>query len=212
MKTNTLFILIVALFLSHVSSSQVIIGGGVGVSIDVNIPFPDIVITKRKPIPPAPPAPRPDIHTCNHVICGHHTPRPQVVHACTTCNHNYAFGTINNQNRPNGQYLYQVVNANINTVSNGQELVSFNLNNGELLELVIATANHNDYNYHYNSHVCRHRCGCSNNNMILSVQLNGREMPLRDGSLSLQPRHGGFHAVVNLHSLYEGDFNGTVNK
>jgi len=86
--------------------------------------------------------------------------------------------------------------------------VSYKLNTGDLLELFISTANPNDYNYHaHSNHNNNHQ-----NNVIHKVLLNGQFLELRDGSLSLQPKEQyGFHSVINLHSTYEGDFNGTVN-
>ena len=68
----------------------------------------------------------------------------------------------------------------------------------------IATVNSYDHNYK--------DCECSDKNRIIKVLLNGKYLELRDGSLSLQPGgQNNFHSVINLHSLYEGDFNGTVN-
>ena len=51
----------------------------------------------------------------------------------------------------------------------------------------------------------------SSENSIVKVLLNNQYLDLRDGSLSLQPKQNGFHSVINLHSIQEGDFNGTVN-
>ena len=178
------------------SNAQVRIGGGV--SIDINLPLPEIVVVNRRPAPipqprrrrvpqPRPvPAPRP-VHTCSHV-CVH------------------SLGTINNQNRPDGQYNYAVLNATVSPERQFSDRVFYALDNGETLEFIIQTANPNDFNYHY----YQNRRDC-HNNMILAVLLNGNEIPVRDGHLSLQPGHHGTHSVINLHTVYDGDFNGTVN-
>lgn len=134
------------------------------------------------------------------------------------------FGEITNQNGPNrGAFTHLVRNAKLQKLHNGLESVLYYLDSGDILELIIATGNAQDYNYHtHNSH---HRKGNRgggkypskrhnqqhNKNTIVKVLLNNKYLDLRDGSLSLQPKQHGFHSVINLHSLYEGDFNGTVN-
>ena len=86
------------------------------------------------------------------------------------------------------------------------------MNNGETLEFIIQTVNVNDYNYHFNNNGNHNHGGNRNyNNTILAVLLNGRELPVRNSSLSLQHGHQGVHSVINLHTVYDGDFNGTVN-
>lgn len=181
------------------SNAQVRIGGGV--SIGINLPLPEIVVVNRRPAPvPQPrrrrvPQPRPVP-----------TPRPVPVHTCNhTCVH--SLGTINNQNRPDGAYNYAVLNASVSPERQHSDRVFFALDNGETLEFIIQTANLNDYNYHY----YQNRRDCHNNNMILAVLLNGNEIPVRDCRLLLQPGHHGTHSVINLHTAYDGDFNGTVN-
>jgi len=117
-----------------------------------------------------------------------------------------SYGEIRNQNGPYGLQVYHVQDARLETIHNGLENVVYYLDSGDVLELTIATANPQDYNYHiYNN------CECSNQNKIVKVLLNNQYLPLRDGSLSLQPRQQGFHSVINLHSRSEGDFNGTIN-
>ena len=190
-KLSLLFILGAFIY----SNAQVRIGGGV--SIDINLPLPEIVVVNRRPAPiptprriPVPqprplPVPRP-VHTCNH-SCGH------------------SLGTINNQNRPDGNFVFQVVNASVQPERQHSERVSFNLDNGETLEFIIHTVNPNDYNYHFYTQNNQH------NNSIVAVLLNGKEMPIRDSRLLLQPQQYEINSVINLHTVYDGDFNGTIN-
>ena len=193
------FLIIITVFVLSLFTStlysQVRVEGGVTIDIDLPIPK-DIVVVSRvpneKPIPKSFPKKR-KRHVCNG-----------------NCNHNtsYSYGEIQNQNGPVGRQVYAVINAQLNTLRNGVEIVQYEFNTGDILELFITTANTNDYNYHSYPDDCR----CDNNNRIIKVLLNGQYLDLRDGSLSLQPRNNAnFHSVVNLHSQYEGDFNGTVN-
>lgn len=166
--------------------SQIRIGGEI--AIDINVPIPDIVITTRKRRPAPPQKQQPIIHVCS-----------------TRCNH--SFGQINNQNGPRGQYVFEVTDASIVPLNDYEEKVLFVLDTGEVLEVIIATENPNDVNYNYYEH-----CECRGSNKILAVFLNNQEIPLRNGSLSLQQHHNGaLQGVVNLHTQYEGDFNGNVN-
>ena len=196
-------LLVFVLCLSPLSDiySQVRVGGGVFVDVTIDVPIPDVVVIGKRPKP----RPKPRVVK---------KPRKSVIHTCNHgCNHNnnnydhYDFGEIQNQNGPYGRQIYQVNQAHIEGLNNGLERVVYQLNSGDALELVIATANHNDYNYHS----CHHN-NCHQNNRIIEVLLNNQSLPLRDGSLSLQPKgQNRFHSVINLHSVNEGDFNGTVN-
>ena len=199
-KLSILFILGTFIY----SNAQVRVGGGVSVNID--LPFPEIVIgnkKRRRPVPAPQPVPR---RIPNPQPVPRRAPAPRT----TGPSHDYynrSLGTINNQNRPDGNYLLQVVNAYLGAERYNNEHVVYELNNGETLEFIIQTNNPNDFNYHfYNNHH-----GQNHNNTIIAILLNGREIPVRDSALSLQPRHQGFHSVINLHTVYDGDFNGTVN-
>jgi len=210
MKNSFKLTLLFLLGIFFYSNAQVTVGGGVNVNID--IPLPGVVIGKKRapkraptPIPaPVPePIPRPrrgHTNTGNHGGYGNHGGH-------TRTRNYHSLGNINNQNTPNGNYNYQVVNASINPENQGCERVYYALDNGETLELIIFTNNPNDYNYHY-SHHHNNRY----NNIITAILLNGQEIPVRDASISIQPRgHQGIHSVLNLHTAYDGDFNGTVN-
>ena len=130
--------------------------------------------------------------------------RRPIIH--TNHNTDISYGEIRNQNGPYGLQDYYVQEAYLQTFQDGLENVVYYLDSGDVLELVIATANPQDYNYHiYNN------SNCNQNNKIVKVLLNNKYLDLRDGSLSLQPKQNGFHSVINLHSIHEGDFNGTVN-
>ncbi len=185
MKNSIKLTLLIVLGVFFTSNAQVIIGGGVSVNID--LPLPNIIIGKRAPAPrraPAPPTPR--------------APRP-VIHTCNSCNHYHSLGTITNQNRPDGAQTYHVVNTSIQAGRPYNERLLFELDNGESIVLIIHTSVPNDYNYHYH--------GSHHSNTIQAVLLNGQEIPMHSAALSLQPNQ----AVINLHSIYDGDFNGTVN-
>jgi len=183
------------------TNAQVTVGGGVNVNID--LPIPEVVIGKRRPTPRPVPAPAP-VPRPRRGNTGNHGGG----HGGHTRSRNYhSLGNINNQNTPNGNYNYQVVNASIQPESQGCERVYYALDNGETLELIIFTNNPNDYNYHYSHH---HNNRYNNN--ITAILLNGQEIPVRDASISIQPQgNRGIHSVLNLHTAYDGDFNGTVN-
>lgn len=186
-KLSILFILGTFIY----SNAQVRIGGGV--SIDIDLPFPEVVVVNRRPAPQPVPIPR-------------RQPRRPVPQPIPTPRPVHSLGNINNQNRPDGAYNYAVLNASISPERQNSERVFYALDNGETLEFIIQTRNPNDYNYHYsNNHHNAH------NNIILAVLLNGNDIPVRDSHLSLQPRHRGTHSVINLHTAYDGNFNGTVN-
>ncbi len=175
--------------------SQIRIGGGV--SIDINLPIPDVVIVDRPTRRVPEPAPR-------------RKPRVEKRRkACNQCHRDrtYSYGEIQNQNGPFGRQIFSVVDAHLEPLQNRTEVVSYQLDSGDVLELFIVTENPNDYNYH----VYRDNYRCENNR-IIKVLFNGDYLDLEDGNLSLQPRgRNGFHSVINLHSIYEGDFNGSVN-
>jgi len=82
----------------------------------------------------------------------------------------------------------------------GEEL-SFTFDSGDVLSMIIYTAQTNDFNYHFNSP----------GNAITNVKLNGYPIAIRDAGLSLQPKNQNFTAVINVHTINEGDFNGTVH-
>ncbi len=194
MKNYQIVLVAIAMIMTNSMYSQIRIGGGISIGVNIDLPIPDIVVVERRtdlPRPRNPRCGRAVIHTCDH-----------------RCNPN--FGTIQHQNGPNGRYIFEVVNVSLAPINNGEEKLIYNLDTGEELEIIISTIKGNDYNYHYldrNCNNCR-----PNSNVILAVFLNGEELPLRNGSLSLQPiGNGRFHSVVNLHSFYDGDFNGTVN-
>jgi len=188
MKTIQIFIVLVCLLPVSVAYSQIQIGG-VSVDVSIDIPIPDVVVIGRKPSPKVVIEPREQVvvHTSNHY-------------------ETISFGEIQNQNGPYGRQIYQVVDAALASFHNGLETITYHLNSGDVLELVIATANSNDYNYHSYDN-----CSCEENNRIIKVVLNNQQIALRDGSVSLQPKANGFHSVLNLHTQFEGDFNGTVN-
>ncbi|WP_108804353.1 hypothetical protein [Aquimarina sp. Aq107] len=192
MKSFRNFVILVCLLLGLKSHGQVRIGGDVSIDISINIPVPDIVIEQRKNTRVDTKPSAPVIHNCDH-LCTH--------------NENVSYGEIQNQNGPFGRQIYQVTRARLESNPVGSESVIYFLDSGDVLELIIVAANLQDFNYHS----YEDNCDCSQQNRILEVLLNNQQIQLRDGSLSLQPKRNGFHSVINLHTEFEGDFNGTVN-
>ncbi|MBW1297637.1 hypothetical protein [Aquimarina litoralis] len=183
MKTNYYLVIIFCSVLANKSYNQIRIGGGVSIDVSIDLPLPEVVIVDQKPNP--------------EVIS---QPRRIPVYE------NVSFGEIQNQNGPYGRLIYQVSNAQLESYDSREERVIYSLDSGDILEILLITVNAQDYNYHsYGS------CDCLDKNRIVEVLLNRQPILLRDGSLSLQPSANGFHSVINLHSKFEGDFNGTVN-
>jgi len=202
MKNQFTFLAIVLVFVSFSLSAQVRIGGGVSIDVSLDLPpIPEVIVVKRRPNKPQP---IPRDRRVNIPVDNRRDDNSN-----RDYNHNRVskYGEIRNQNGPYGLQIYNIRNAQIQPLRNGLENVIYQLDSGDVLELIIATANPQDYNYHFSKHR-----GNSNNNTIVKVLLNNKYLDLRDGSLSLQPAgHNGFHSVINLHSVYEGDFNGTIN-
>ena len=189
MKNQLIFLSTFLMLLSFSLKAQVRIGGDISIDVSIGKPQPGVVVVDRRPENP-----RQNRRVVN---------KPR-----RTGNHHevYNYGTIRNQNGPYGLQDYYVKKATIEPLRNGLENVVYYLNTGDVLELTIATANPQDYNYHiYN----RRSHGT---NSIVKVLLNNKFLDLRSGSLSLQPKgNQGFDSIINLQSTYEGDFNGTVN-
>ena len=188
---KNLKVIIVILLLSSFSkvNSQVQIGGSI--DININLPFPKVVIVKEEP--------RPVYHPKEEKRQKGHKPKKQHCEEYV-----YSLGTISNQNNRFGNMDLLIVDAVFEPIGRGLERITYFTNTRETIAIIIHTNNPNDFNYQYNTNP-----HCTSNT-IVSVVLNGHEMPLRAGSISLQPGRQ-FHSVVNLHSIYEGTFNGTVN-
>ena len=115
-----------------------------------------------------------------------------------------AEGQITRQNAGPRQD-YEVLEAAVTRMEGNVFSVKYFFLSGDCLEIVIAEAT-SDFNYHYPKG--------SDQNQILDVYFNDEWLELHDAALSLQPRpeEGGFHTVVNVHTVAVGDWNGTVNK
>ena len=200
MKNQLAFLSVILIFITTSISAQVRVGGGVSIDVSLDFPpIPEVIVVNRKPNSPRP-CPNPRERRVNI---------PEENRCQGNCKDTRVsrYGEIRNQNGRYGLQVYKIRNAQLLPLRNGLETVIYQLDSGDVLELVIATANSQDYNYHFSKHQ-----QYSNNNKIVKVLLNNNYLDLRDGSLSLQPTgQQGFHSVVNLHSVYEGDFNGTVN-
>ncbi len=195
MKKRFIFILFFSVIIIFPNFAQVKVNDGISVEVNINLPISDIVLERRN--------------------TKKQSPRPRrgrsiVIHRCDhSCNHN--FGSIFNQNGSNEEYMYQVTNASLIPSENGEDHIVYDLDTGDILELIIVTSNYNynDYNY---QHYDPNNSDLLQENIILAITFNGKEIPLHKGNLSLQPQGvGAFHSVINLHSINEGDFSGTVN-
>ncbi|WP_130733885.1 hypothetical protein [Flavobacterium sp. J27] len=188
MKNFKRIIIIAALSFFIKTTAQVRIGGSVDISI--NLPMPKVIIVKEEPKPmPAPKAPKKQ-----------KVYKPKKQHCETIL---YSLGTIVNHTHRYGRVDLVVVDAFIENLGRGLERVTYLTNTRETLEIVIRTNNPNDCNYHYNTNP-----HCTTN-LIVSVALNSVEMPLHNGSISLQPGES-IYSVLNLNSVYEGSFNGSI--
>lgn len=169
--------------------AQVIIDG----QIDIRIDGPDIVITNRTPERQTIPRKR------QPVIVTERIPAPE--HPIYS---GPSDGTIINQN--NGpRFDYQVVDASVVQLSNYNLDLVLQLDTGDIMTIAMQESNYNDYNFHYYERPNGH------NNTIYDIRLNNVSIPLNSAAVSLQPKgNRSYTAVVNLHSLYDGDFNGTV--
>ena len=181
------FFILVLFVLAPFSSAkaQVSIGG----QIDINIGLPDIVVVK--PAPKKKRAPR----RKRPVVIRDRGPVYERVE--------YSYGTIRNQN--NGpKFDYQVVEASIVSFSKSELDLILHFDTGDIMAISMHEANFNDYNFHYYN--SPNDC----NNTIESITINDTPIALNNAAVSLQPKDDSYTAVVNLHSLYDGDFNGTV--
>ena len=123
MKKSILFSLAFLVFAS--AFSQIRIEGGISVNID--LPIPDIVISTRKPRPVTPSRRPANVHVCSH-----------------NCNH--SLGQIHNQNTARGSYIYEVVDAKLVLENDIDERLILSLDSGEILEIIIVTGSPNDFN------------------------------------------------------------------
>ena len=116
----------------------------------------------------------------------------------------FAEGEITQQNAGPRQQ-YEVLEAAVTWIEDNVFSVKYFFHTNDSLEIVIAEATQ-DFNYHFPKP--------TDQNQILEVYFNEEFLELKDAALSLQPRpdEGGFHTVVNVHTLHFGDWNGTVNK
>jgi len=114
-------------------------------------------------------------------------------------------GTIMNQN--NGpRFDYQVVSASVVELPNYNIDLVLHLDTGDVMTIAMQEVNYNDYNYHYYAQPNGY------NNTIYDIKFNNVSIPMNSAAVSLQPKgNAGYTAVLNLHSIYDGDFNGTVN-
>lgn len=180
---NYLFLLaLLSLSFTNVSNAQLRIGGGISIGVNIDLPLPEIAVVVGGTVCPQPQSRRPIVDN---------------------------FGSIHHQNGPYGRHIYEVTGARLQPTSNQEERILYYLDTGDVLELLIHTVNPNDYNYHYYDANCGD-CWATNNS-IVAIYMNQEEIPLHNGSISLQPEvNGRLHNVINLHSIYDGDFNGTI--
>jgi len=199
MKTIKLMSFIVFSFIILVPFNKVDAQITVGGQIDVRINFPEIVI--NNPTPRKSPAPRKK----RPVVVRERIPEVIVIDREPRRAPSRSLGTIMNQNS-GPRFDYHVINANVREFRNNELDLVLNFNTGDVMVITMVELNRNDYNFHYSHKPNRH------NNSILNITLNNMPIDLNNASVSLQPSgHNGFTAVLNLHSLYHGDYNRTVN-
>ncbi len=169
--------------------AQVSVGG----QIDIRIGLPEVVVINRAPQPRRVPQPRrrPPIVVTERVPA----PRP--------CDCDHSLGTIMNQN--NGpRFDYYVLDASVNYLPNHELDLILNLDTGDTMVISMIEVNPQDYNFHYH---CNPRI---QSNTITAIHINNAPIALHSAAVSLQPNSRGFNAVLNLHSVHNGDYNGTV--
>ena len=115
-----------------------------------------------------------------------------------------AVGEISQQNA-GPKRNFQVEEAALFWLEDNVYALQYIFTTGDQLEIILAEATQ-DFNYHFPKPFSE--------NQILEVFFNEAFLELKDAALSLQPRPeaGGFHTVVNIHTLDFGDWNGTVNR
>lgn len=192
-----IFILSCAFFISPIIFAQITVDGQIDIAI--NIPVPEIVIVVDDPVPAPQPKPAPE-----EIIIIEDEPEIIPVDGYPK----NAQGTIINQNGPfEGRIDYKVQSAVLEDLTVGEKL-SFILDSGDVLSMIIYTKNYDDINYIYYDDGC---FNCNDQeNSIVHPRLNGFALAVRNANLSLQTNNQHFTAVLNLHTLNEGDFNGTV--
>ncbi len=181
-------IFILLLFFAQTTFAQVRVGGG----ISIDIGFPEVVIVDNPPrrVPAPRPVPRrvPERRPDRRVF--------------------RSLGEVSNHFRGNN-IVQQVVDVHVVENRNGIINVETFLRGGDVLSFTLENVNYNDVNYHYNAY--NHGRNC-NGNAILEVRFNGNFLPLRDGSISLQPRgRAGYNVVLNLHNGHGDSFHGNYS-
>ena len=189
LKTISLFSsFILLLFLTQTSFAQVRIGGGV--SIDIG--FPEVVVVnkpqRRVPQPKRIPPRRVPDHR----------------------KHRKAYrslGEVSNHFRGN-QIVQQVADVQVYENRNGIIDVKTYLQGGDVLSFTLENNNYHDVNYHCNAY----NRGNRHSNNILEVRFNGEVLPLRDGSISFQPKgRSAYNVVLNLHNGHGDSFHGNYS-
>lgn len=186
---TTVLLFTFTLFLGETSEAQIRIGGGV--NIDICLPVPEIIITNPRPQRRVE---RPRRRT-RRVIRNRDYER---------CEEVRFYGEVVNQYRGR-DIIQKVVDIDIIENRNGIVEVAAFLNGGDVLSFTLKTLNFNDYNYHYNFN------RRARENRILEIRFNDRLLPVKDGSISLQPKpRGNYEVVLNIHNRggdnYFGNF------
>lgn len=172
------------LFLTQTTFAQVRIGGG----ISIDIGFPEVVVVNNPPrrVPVPRPVPR-------------RIPDRRVYRS---------LGEVSNHYRGNN-IVQQVIDVEVFESRNGIIDVKTYLRGGDVLSFVVENVNYNDFNYNYNRNSRRGHC---NSNTILEVRFNGNLLPLRSGSISLQPQgRTGYNVVLNIHNGHGDSFHGNYS-
>ncbi|MEM6807297.1 MAG: hypothetical protein AAF696_38200 [Bacteroidota bacterium] len=140
------------------------------------------------------------------------TPLSSVEEGCPLCREmalskpetaHFANGRISVQNQvPREEF--DVVGAAVVWIERNIYSLTYLLDTGDTYEIIFAKCS-KDFNYHFPRN--------NTENKILEIFWNNVSFPLRDAALSLQPQRGiNFTAIINIHSLDFGDWQGTVRE
>lgn len=116
----------------------------------------------------------------------------------------FAQGTIEKQNS-SAKVVYVVAEGALHEVGGNLYVINVAFDNGESLELTV-TKKTNDYNFHFP--------GSESDNQFVSAIFNGTPLTLHESAVAIQPQTGDnkLNVVANIHSVDNGDFNGTLTR
>ena len=114
-----------------------------------------------------------------------------------------ATGTLDQQNA-GPKVTYTVDEASVFPTGNGIYVLRYKFTSRDSLDLVV-TRRTTDYNYNSDNAIAK--------NQLTHVIFNKDTLELGTSAVAIQPKpdQNRFSTVVNVHTVANGDFNGTVN-